>query len=256
MIGGADGVRLVPEYRAGAIAVTATGVLDLVSYPALRDGLLKIATEAPEGLIADIDGVRVDDQTMMSVFSVVAMRISDWPGVPFALVTGRPEHRVALAARSVDRFVQVYEDFGTAESSLAHPSRRRAVQALTHSDASSGLARRFIKRVCDVWSVPEFTDDALLIGTELVENAIRHTVSAPTLRLELRRGILTVAVADDDPAPAVLLERVSALEPGLGLRMVAQTARVWGCNRTWSGGKVVWAVLTRRGVRRRPFGGE
>ena len=256
MIGGGDGVQLVPVYRDGAISVTVTGVLDLVSYPELRDGLLKIATEAPDGLIADIGGVCIDDQKLMNVFSVVAMRISDWPGVPFALVTGRLEHRVALAARTVDRFVQVYEDFGTAESSLAHPSRRRAVQALTHADGASGLARRFIQRVCDVWAVPEFTDDALLIGTELVENAIRHTASAPTLRLELRRGILTVAVADDDPAEAVLVERVSALEPGLGLRMVAQTARVWGCNRSWSGGKVVWAVLTRRGVRRLPLGGE
>lgn len=238
------------------MAVTATGVLDLLSYPALRDGLLKIATESPDGMIADIGGVRVTDQTLMNVFSVVAMRISDWPGVPFALVTGRPEHRAALAARSVDRFVQVYDDFGTAESSLSHPTRRRAVQALTHSDGASGLARRFIRRVCEVWSVPELSDDALLIGTEFVENAIRHTASAPTLRLELRRGILTVAVADDDPAPAVLVERISAMEPGLGLRMVAQTAKVWGCNRTWSGGKVVWAVLTRRGIRRRPRGGE
>ncbi len=250
------GVRLVPVYRAGAIAVTATGVLDRESYPGFRDGLLKIATEAPDGLIADIDGVRVDDQTLMSLFSVVAMRISDWPGMPFALVTARPEHLVALAARAVDRLVRVYEDVGTAASSLGHPARRRAVQVLARTDTASALSRQFVRRVCDVWAVPEFVDDAELIATELVENALRHTVSAPTLRLELRRSLLTVAVADDDPAPAVLVERIGILEPGMGLRMIAQTARVWGCNHSWSGGKVVWAVLTKRGTRRTPLGGE
>jgi hypothetical protein len=50
-----------------------------------------------------------------------------------------------------------------------------------------------------------------------------------------------------------MLERLGALEPGLGLRMIAQVARVWGCSRSWSGGKTVWAVLTKRAA---PTGGH
>ncbi|GAB3144081.1 hypothetical protein GCM10027258_32060 [Amycolatopsis stemonae] len=241
-------VHLEPQYRAAATTALVTGVLDLESYPELRDGLLKIAAEAPDGLIADIDGLAIRDPALVSLFSLVAMRIGDWPGIPFTVVTGQSDHRAMFAARTVDKFVPVHDDRETAEGRLARPPRRRAAQLLARSANSSALARDFVRRVCAEWRVPEFADDALLVATELVENAIRHTDSVPRLRLELRRGLLSVAVTDDDPRPAVLRERLGALEPGLGLRMVAQVAKVWGCSRSWSDGKIVWAVLTRRAV--------
>jgi anti-anti-sigma regulatory factor/anti-sigma regulatory factor (Ser/Thr protein kinase) len=240
-------MSLVPENRAGSIVVTVTGTLDLDSYPDLRDGLLKIATDAPDGVIADIQGLRIGDDTLASVFSVIAMRISDWPGIPFSLVSTRPEHLALLESRVVDRFVAVHADVGTAERERDRPPRRRAVQLLAPTVGASALARQFVSRVCAEWGVPEYEEDGRLIATELVENTIRHTVSAPRLRLELRRGLFTVSVGDDDPHPAVLHERLSPGDAGLGLRLVAQVARVWGCSRSWAGGKVVWAVLTRRG---------
>lgn len=246
-------VNLVPQYRGGSTTALVTGVLDLDSYPDLRDGLLKIATEAPDGLIADIDGLDIDDAALVSVFSLIALRIGDWPGIPFTVVTGRPEHRTMFADRTVDRFVPVHDDRDTAEHLLSPPPRRRAAQLLARSANSSALARDFVRRVCAEWEIPGFTDDALLVATELVENVVRHTESPPRLRLELRRGILSIAVSDYSPRPAVLLERLGAFEPGLGLRMIAQVARVWGCSRSWSGGKTVWAVLTRRAA---PLGGR
>lgn len=246
-------VHLEPQYRGGATTALVTGALNLGSYPDLRDGLLKIATEAPDGLIADIDGLDVDDASLVTVFSLVATRIGDWPGIPFTVVTGRAEHRAMFAARTIGRFVPVHEDRETAEQLLSRPRRRRAAQLLARSANSSALARAFVRRVCDEWDATDFVDDALLVATELVENAVLHTGSPPRLRLELRRGILSVAVSDDSPHPAVLLERLSSLEPGLGLRMIAQVAKVWGCSRSWSGGKTVWAVLTGRAA---PPGGR
>jgi hypothetical protein len=240
------GLHLVPRYRAESTVAILTGTLNLTSYPDLRDGVLKIAADAPESVIADIRGLEIDDDTLLTVFSVIAMRISDWPGIPFAVVTDRAEHMAALTARTVDRFVPVHPDAAAAELARERPPRRRAVQLLAPSPQASALARVFITRVCAEWAVPEHTEDALLIATELVENAIRHTTSAPRLRLELRHGILTVSVADDDPHPAVLRERISPAEPGLGLMLIAQVARLWGCSRSWAGGKVVWAVLPRR----------
>ncbi|WP_410673335.1 ATP-binding protein [Amycolatopsis sp. cmx-4-68] len=183
------------------------------------------------------------------------MRIGDWPGIPFAVVTGRPDHLARLAAQTVDRFVPVHPDVDAAERARDQPPRRRAVQLLAASPGASALARAFVERTCTQWGVPEHTQNAVVIATELVENAIRHTTSDPQLRVELRRGILTVAVADDNPRPAVLLERPSLRDSGLGLRLVAQTARVWGCSRSWAGGKVVWAVLARRGRSRHDLGG-
>jgi anti-anti-sigma regulatory factor len=248
-------LQLVPEHRAESTVVTVSGTLSLASYPELRDGLLKIATDARDGVVADIGGLRIEDDSLASVFSVIAMRISDWPGIPFALVTSQPGLRALLAARAVDRFVAVHDDVAAAERALDHPPYRRMVRLLIVSDTTSAVARQIVRQVCEEWQVPEHTEDAMLIATELVENTIRHTESAPRLRLELRRDVLTVAVADDDPREAVLLERLDRAGPGLGLRMVAAIARVWGCSRSWLGGKVVWAVLGKRGPPRPRTGG-
>ncbi|MGK3207125.1 ATP-binding protein [Amycolatopsis sp. MEPSY49] len=239
-------VHVEPSHGTGATTAFVTGVLAIDSYPQLRDGLLKLSAEAPDGLIADIGGLTIHDPALVTVFSLVAMRIGDWPGIPFAVVTDRPEHRAMLGARTVDRFVPVHDDRDTAEQRLQRPPRRRAAQLLARSANSSALARDFVRRVCAEWTVPDLAEDALLVVTELVENVIRHTESAPRVRLELRRDLLSVAVTDDEPRPAVLRERLGALEPGLGLRMVAEVAKVWGCSRSWSGGKVVWAVLPTR----------
>ncbi|MEA5363309.1 ATP-binding protein [Amycolatopsis sp., V23-08] len=254
MTGEGAAVSLVPVHRPGSTVVTVTGTLDLHSYPDLRDGLLKIATDAPDGVIADIEGLRIRDASLASVFSVIAMRISDWPGIPFSLVSRRPEHLELFESRVIDRFVAVHAGVGEAEAARDCPRRRRAVQLLAPTVGASALAREFVSRVCAQWDVPEYEEDGRLVATELVENTIRHTVSAPRLRLELRRGLFTIAVGDDDPHPAVLHERLNPGEAGIGLRLVAQVARVWGCSRSWSGGKVVWAVLTRRGRPASPHG--
>jgi hypothetical protein len=238
---GGNGLQLVPRYRAESTVATLTGTLTLAGYRQLRDGVLKLATDAPESVIADIQGLEIDDDTLMSVFSVIAVRIGDWPGIPFAVVTDRADHLARLAAQGLDRFVAVHADIPSAERARERPPRRRAVQLLAASPHASAAARTFVERTCTQWNVREHVDDALLVATELVENAIRHTTSHPRLRLELRPGTFTVAVADDNPHPAVLLECPE--ENGLGLRLVARTAHVWGCNRSWDGGKVVWAVL-------------
>jgi hypothetical protein len=65
------------------------------------------------------------------------------------------------------------------------------------------------------------------------------------MRIELRRGMLTVAVYDADPQLA------HPIEPGTdpftgtehGLTMIGRLCRTWGNTSTQSGGKVVWAVL-------------
>jgi hypothetical protein len=238
---GETGLRVVPHYRAESTVATLTGDLTLANSPELRDGVLKVATDAPESVIADISGLEIDDDSLVSVFTVIAVRIGDWPGLPFAVVTDRADHVARLATRAMGQAVPVHADVATAERARVRPRRRRAVQLLASSPEASAAARAFVGRTCVLWKVREHVEDALLVATELVENAIRHTTSRPRLRLELRPGAFTVSVADDDPRQAVLLERPE--EHGLGLRLVTQTAHVWGCSRSWAGGKVVWAVL-------------
>jgi anti-anti-sigma regulatory factor len=236
-------VRMELTRRPGSTVLTLTGTLDVGSHAAVRDGLLKAATEAPDGLIADVSGLAFARDAQLSVFALVAMRLGDWPGIPFALVSRRPDQEAVLRRSPVARYARVHREPAEAERGFAEPVRRRAVREFPRAGPAAALAREFVSDVCRAWGVPELATDALVVVTELVENTLQHTRSCPEVRIDLRRGICTIAVADDDPHPAELLERQTTTEPGLGLKLVAQFARAWGCARTWSGGKVVWATL-------------
>jgi hypothetical protein len=232
-------VRVVPHHGPATTTAVVDGVLDRTTRPLLRDGLLALAAESADGLLADIEGLEIRDPAPAGVFALVALRVGDWPAVPFALVTGRADQRAMLAHQSVP----VYPDADTAEAALNRPERRRAGRMAARTSAR---ARGFVRGACARWRVPELAEDAELIATEFVENALRHTDSVPRLGLELRRGTLTVEVADESSRPAVVREGLDLAEAGLGLRMVAKVAKTWGSSRGRSGGKTVWAVLRRR----------
>ncbi|WP_206784754.1 ATP-binding protein [Amycolatopsis sp. MtRt-6] len=235
-------IQLAVGRHEQATVVRVTGELNRASYSTVRDGLLKIATDAPDGLVADISELVIADSSLASVFSLVAMRIGDWPAIPFTVVASSA-HREQLSRHVVDRYVPVRTDLAAATAALDHPVRRRCERVFPCAEGTSAQIREFVTAKLTEWDVPELAEDARLIATELVENVLRHTTSEPKLRLDLRRGVCTVAVADQDTRPAMLLERLSPFEPGMGLKLVAQIARTWGCSRSWAGGKVVWAVL-------------
>ncbi|QKV73361.1 ATP-binding protein [Amycolatopsis sp. Hca4] len=235
-----NSVWLVPRQGVPARA-SVVGVLDQTTYAQLRDGLLEFAVDSEDGVLIDIERLELRDRALVRVFTLVALRVKDWPAVPFALVTGRPEQRSVLAGSGVP----VYPDAAAARAALPNPARRRASRPLDRSPRTSARARGFVRGMCAEWMVPELVEDAELVATELVENTLRHTGSAPHLRLELRRGTLSVEVSDESTRPAVLREALDLAEAGLGLRMVTKVAKRWGSSRSRSGGKTVWALLAR-----------
>ncbi|EOD65797.1 ATP-binding protein [Amycolatopsis vancoresmycina] len=227
--------------------VTAQGGLHLGSYRRLRDGLLEVAADTPDAVIARIDGLDFDGFAPLSVFGLVARRLGTWPGIPFALATGTEDQARTLREQGVHRRVAIQGDVPSAERALCRPARRQLELPLHRDPEAPALARTAVREACARWSVPHFVYDGILVAGELAENTLRHTGSAITLRLDLRRDRLTIAVLDDDPRPAVLLPRPTPGASGLGLHIVAQSAAEWGCSPRWSGGKVVWAVLTSEG---------
>ncbi|WP_290059518.1 ATP-binding protein [Amycolatopsis solani] len=236
-------IELTAEPHSGSILATASGQLDLAGYAILRDGLLKIAADSPRGLITDVNDLAIGAASPATVFPLVAARIRDWPGVPFGLVTRRPEHRQLFRRFATDRYVSVSPDADAAEEALRHPVRRQAHRTIPRTGDAEDRAREFVRRHCIDWAIPALIYDGTMIAAELVRNAIQHTASVPEVHLDLRREMLSVSVVDDDPSPATVLDRPGPRDPGLGLRIVAYAAQAWGSSRRWSGGKVVWAVL-------------
>ena len=91
-------------------------------------------------------------------------------------------------------------------------------------------------------------DDAALVVTELVTNALLH--GGPPVRLRLRplpAGV-RLEVADRGADRPVPVRRSSVAMTGRGLALVDALTRSWGVDEDDRGGKVVWAELAEDGA--------
>ncbi len=84
-------------------------------------------------------------------------------------------------------------------------------------------------------------DDAALVLSELVGNAVRHA-AGDSIRVQLRRDehVLRIVVSDGSPAAPVPREAGFMDESGRGLFIIEAVSHRWGWEPR-AGGKVVWA---------------
>jgi anti-sigma regulatory factor (Ser/Thr protein kinase) len=123
---------------------------------------------------------------------------------------------------------------------------RAAEVRVPHRPDSVPATRAFLARLLDGWGVEgSVIDDASLLASELMTNAVRHGRGNVRLRVETEGGRLHVAVHDDrDKRPVV--NHVSAASPGgRGMWIVETIARDWGTDDDGdTPGKTVWFELT------------
>ncbi|MDT0308704.1 ATP-binding protein [Streptomyces sp. DSM 44917] len=125
---------------------------------------------------------------------------------------------------------------------------------LPAAETAAAEARRRTRRQLSEWRAPAHaSENAQLIISELVTNALRHTDSE-TVGCELRitGSLLRVAVDGAGRGPEARPARAGAEdEGGRGLLLVHALARGWGVRPGTAGGHVVWAELPLAG----PSGG-
>ncbi|MFF1873537.1 ATP-binding protein [Kitasatospora herbaricolor] len=129
----------------------------------------------------------------------------------------------------------------------AGPVRSEAVWVLPHHPASAGDARRITRAALDAWGVDEdTTDQALLVVSELVTNAVEH--ACPPIALHLDRptpgDALHIEVDDGGPATRDGAWTASCApdEHGRGNDIVARLATAHG-RRPGDHGITYWADL-------------
>ncbi len=108
------------------------------------------------------------------------------------------------------------------------------------------IARRFARAHLQRWQLAELADDAALIVSELVTNAVFHTDGRASVRLVRGAHVVRLEVWDAGAGVPELLAPDEYQPGGRGLTIVSALADVWGIS-TLPGGKVVWAELAESG---------
>ncbi|WP_436775532.1 ATP-binding protein [Yinghuangia sp. YIM S09857] len=112
---------------------------------------------------------------------------------------------------------------------------------------SAKLARDHVRGPLFAHKLPHLSDDAALLASELISNALLHAEGRPELRLQLRESTFRIEVVDSGygvpKAPLPGVERTF----GRGLWIVERLSCRWGFVRDIAS-KSVWCDLPTRSV--------
>lgn len=116
--------------------------------------------------------------------------------------------------------------------------------ALPVESVSAGQARRFVSDTLETWGLDDLRDEALLLTSELVTNAVLHA-GAPGITLTLRRLADGLRIEVTDPSPVIPTVRHYNVHSGTGrgMALVQAWSRAWGSD-AHPPGKVVWFELS------------
>lgn len=232
------------------VVLTTDGVLDARNAPELRDAVTKATNtkatdDAPTAVVVDVSALEVPDEANWSVFASVRWHLDTKPEVPIVLVSGDRAARDAIARSGVAAFMPVFPTEKGAVKAAEKLGRRKLQHSqhklaanLTSLRESRQLAREWLTH----WSKAGLIPVALVVVNVFIENVLEHTSSEPIIRIECEGQTATIAVSDDNAAPAV---RLAAPPKGIdvsGLAIVDALSRAWGSTPTASG-KTVWAVI-------------
>ncbi|MFD0397140.1 ATP-binding protein [Kitasatospora sp. NPDC127121] len=127
------------------------------------------------------------------------------------------------------------------------PLARPAMAKLPYAPQSASAARRLVRDALADWELGHLADDAELVVTELVSNAVKTGCLT-----EMRVGVapmtnragqaVRISVRDGSCALPVLIGAAHDAESGRGLALVDRLAVVWGVDLE-PHGKTTWADI-------------
>jgi anti-sigma regulatory factor (Ser/Thr protein kinase)/anti-anti-sigma regulatory factor len=231
------------ELSGPVTVVTVRGGLDLSSVALLRTALYKTLAEQPTAIVVDLAAVEVHDDVTLTMFSAFARAAAGWPGCPVLLSAGGA---VADGLRrfAVDHLAPVYRSRAAAVAAAEDmPAPARISSALPPTAEALAAARYVTRDACRRWNLPHLADDAEIIVSEIVANAVQHAGGPVDLVLTRRSRHLHLSVRDRSTEPPVRsTPDPESLMGGRGLLLLDAFASGWGSAAT-DDGKAVWATL-------------
>lgn len=128
--------------------------------------------------------------------------------------------------------------------------QRMIAFVLPSSPESVRIARFHVRAALGYHGLGDYADDAGIITSELVTNAVQHVCAdgTETIGVTLTRvwnpAAVTVAVTDSSPQGPVRRDTPADSECGRGLQIVEALSAHWGWHPE-DGGKAIFAVLAR-----------
>lgn len=228
-----------------AVILTVEGALDTSNSAELRDSIMKATFDEPPGVVVDVTGLQVPDESAWSVLISARWQFETRPEVPIVLVCGNRTAREAITRSAVTRFMPVFPTVKGALKGVAKLTRRKVQRGeakLPANLSSLRESRKLVREWLTSWSKPGLIPVALVVVNVFVENVLEHTSSDPVLRIEVEGPTATIAISDASTAPAM---RLASPPKGIdvsGLAIVDALSRAWGSVPTASG-KTVWAII-------------
>ncbi|MEV3886042.1 ATP-binding protein [Streptomyces griseoincarnatus] len=123
-----------------------------------------------------------------------------------------------------------------------HPGYSKTLPGL---EESADSARRLVRTALAAWHLEDLTDTAILLVSELVANAVKHTNSRVIRVIITRPSERFVRIGVVDKArvlPELTQPGDDLLTSGRGLLLIDALAERWGAD-LYRWGKQVWAEL-------------
>jgi DNA-binding NarL/FixJ family response regulator len=197
----------------------------------------------PDLVVLDIGLPDIAGQDVLTRIRTVA------PAVKVVIYSGTEPAESAGLADVVEGYAMKDSELDYLVELLEKVGGERFGQSALHLPASVSSARdarTFARTVLDEWQVTDLVDDALLVVSEMVANAVTHAGSDCELRLSVSPLAVRVEVVDHgggtpDPKPPSLTRN-----SGRGLHLIDAVSAAWGVEPAPDGGKTVWAELLRQ----------
>ncbi|MFI6513683.1 ATP-binding protein [Streptosporangium sp. NPDC050855] len=161
--------------------------------------------------------------------------------------------RMVEEPKSAADYLQATREVGFDELLVANHSGATACPLPRQAD-SVKTARDVTRSTLHDWGLEELSDDAALVVSELVTNAVRYALcpngqsEATPITLVLLRLSPHVLLAVTDPSDEVPTPKEPDFisENGRGLYIVETYSQSWGWDHLNRGGKAVWAFFSAR----------